>query len=179
MTNIAIQKEDGAIVPYLYLPDSDEPWDVFYLSICHGPVGDAIVAKELYQATGDKQYLDFYKKLSNALEAAGVTYKRSPGYWNDCICCGSAGVFLHFVDGYRLTGEKRYQQLAEKVADKLIGDAYKNAEGTRWYGAWTRVIPWNVDAYTGLYMGSAGGASALLSLYGTLTGKEITPIFEY
>ena len=179
LTNIAIQKEDGAIVPYLYLPDSDEPWDVFYLSICHGPVGDAIVAKELYQATGDKQYLDFYKKLSNALEAAGVTYKRSPGYWNDCICCGSAGVFLHFVDGYRLTGEKRYQQLAEKVADKLIGDAYKNAEGTRWYGAWTRVIPWNVDAYTGLYMGSAGGASALLSLYGTLTGKEITPIFEF
>ena len=53
LTNIAIQKEDGAIVPYLYLPDSDEPWDVFYLSICHGPVGDAIVAKELYQGKKD------------------------------------------------------------------------------------------------------------------------------
>lgn len=53
LTNIAIQKEDGAIVPYLYLPDSDEPWDVFYLSICHGPVGDAIVAKELSQGKKD------------------------------------------------------------------------------------------------------------------------------
>ena len=72
------------------------------------------MAKELYQATGDKQYLDFYKKLSNALEAAGVTYKRSPGYWNDCICCGSAGVFLHFVDGYRLTGEKKVSAAGRK-----------------------------------------------------------------
>lgn len=62
MTNIAIQKEDGAIVPYLYLPDSDEPWDVFYLSICHGPVGDAIVAKELYQATGDQTISGFLQK---------------------------------------------------------------------------------------------------------------------
>lgn len=62
LTNIAIQKEDGAIVPYLYLPDSDEPWDVFYLSICHGPVGDAIVAKELYQATGDQTIPGFLQK---------------------------------------------------------------------------------------------------------------------
>lgn len=179
LENIAINKEDASIVPYLYLENAEKPFDVFYLSLCHGPVGDAVVAKELYKVTNDSKYLDFYKRLTNALDQAGVTYKRSKGLWNDCICCGSAGIFLHFIDGYKLTGDEKYKQLATAIADKLIGDAFKNDEGTRWYNAWTRVMPWNVDAHIGLYMGSAGAASALVSLYGVLAGKEITQIFEF
>lgn len=179
LINIAIDKGDASIVPYLYTEGEEKQFDVFYLSMCHGPVGDGIVAKELYKATKEKKYLDFYKRLTNALDAAGVTYKRSAGLWNDCICCGSAGIFLHFIDGYKLTKEEKYKNLAEAIADKLIGDAYKNYEGTRWYNAWTRVMPWNVDAHIGLYMGAAGAASALVSLYGVLSGKEITPIFEF
>ncbi len=179
LINIAINKEDASIVPYLYLPDGQEPFDVFYLSLCHGPVGDGVVAKELYKVTKDQKYLEFYKRLSNALEQAGVTYKRSAGYWNDCICCGSSGVLLHFIDGMQWTDEPKYKKLATGVADKLVGDAYKNEEGTRWYNAWTRVMPWNVDAHIGLYMGSAGAGSALLSLYGALTGTKVSQIYEF
>lgn len=179
LENIAINKDDASIVPYLYLEDAPKPFDVFYLSLCHGPVGDAIVAKELYKVTNDQRYLSFYKRLTNALDQAGVTYKRSKGLWNDCICCGSSGIFLHFIDGYKLTGDEKYKKLATSIANKLIGDAFKNDEGTRWYNAWTRVMPWNVDAHIGLYMGSAGAASALISLYGVLAGKEITQIFEF
>ena len=179
LENIAINNDDASIVPYLYLPEGDKDFDVFYLSMCHGPVGDAIVAKELYKATKDERYLQFYKRLSNALDRAGVTYKRSPGYWNDCICCGSAGVLLHFVDGIGLIKDESYKTRAIGVADKLLGDAFKNDEGTRWYNAWTRVLPWNVDAHIGLYLGSAGAASALISLYGALEGKRITQIFEF
>lgn len=179
LTNIAINNGDASIVPYLYLPNEEKPFDVFYLSMCHGPVGDGIVAKELYKATKDEKYLDFYRRLTNALEQAGVTYKRSKGYWNDCICCGSSGVFLHFVDGLKLTGDEKYKKLSVDIADKLIGDAYRNEEGTRWYNAWTRVIPWNVDAHSGLYIGSAGAASTLLSLYGALSGVKITQIPEF
>lgn len=179
LINVAINKEDASIVPYLYLPDEKEPFDVFYLSLCHGPVGDGVAAKELYKATKDQKYLEFYKRLSNALEQAGVTYKRSAGYWNDCICCGSSGVLLHFIDGMQWTDEPKYKKLATGVADKLVGDAYKNKEGTRWYNAWTRVMPWNVDAHIGLYMGSAGAGSALLSLYGALTGTKVSQIYEF
>lgn len=179
LTDIAVDNGDASIVPYLYLLDEKKPYDVFYLSLCHGPAGDGVVAKELYRATGNKKYLDFYRRLSNALVQAGVTYKRSAGYWNDCICCGAAGVFLHFIDGYKLTGDKKYEELAKEVAVKLIGDAYSDDDGTRWYNAWTRVMPWNVDAHIGLYMGSTGDASALLALYAALSGKEITQIFEF
>lgn len=179
LENIAINNGDASIVPYLYLENAEEPFDVFYLSLCHGPAGDGVVAKELYKATKDEKYLNFYKRLTNALVDAGATYKKSKGLWNDCICCGTSGVFLHFIDGYKLTGEERYRDLAIQIADKMIGDAYKNHEGTRWYNAWTRVMPWNVDAHIGLYMGSAGAASTLVSLYGALEGKEITQIFEF
>jgi hypothetical protein len=65
------------------------------------------------------------------------------------------------------------------VADKLIGDSYSDDRGKRWYNAWTRVMPWNVDAHHGLYIGSAGCASALLSLYAALESKNITPIIEF
>ena len=179
LEKIAINDGDSSIVPYIYLPHSDKPFDVFYLSFCHGPAGDAIVAKELYKATQDEHYLSFYRRLSNALDEAGVTHKRSAGYWNDCICCGSAGVLLHFVDGIGLTDDEFYKTHALGVADKLLGDAFSNALGTRWYNAWTRVLPWNIDAYTGLFLGSAGVASSLVSLYGALKGKKITQIFEF
>lgn len=179
LENIAIKEDDAAIVPYIYWKDTGDVFDVFYLSMCHGPVGDGIVAKELYRVTKDEEYLKFYDKLTNALVKAGVPNKRSAGYWNDCICCGSSGALLHFVDGISTVGGAKYEELAKATARKLIGDAFRDEKGTRWYNAWTRVIPWNVDSHLGLYIGAAGSASALLSLYAKLEGKELTQIIEY
>lgn len=179
LKNIAIHDGEASIVPYLYLKDSDKPFDLFYLSLCHGPVGDAVVAKELYKATDDKEYLEFYHRLSNALIKADVSKKRSPGYWNDCVCCGASGVLLHFIDGYRFTGDEAYKEYAREIADKLVGDAYKDDKGIRWYNAWTRVMPWNVDSHLGLYIGAAGSASALLSLYGALENVPVTQLYEF
>lgn len=179
LENIAVKDGDSAIVPYIYWKDTGKAYDIFYLSLCHGPVGTAIVAKELYQATGDKDYIEFYRKLTNALVKAGVPNIRSAGYWNDCICCGSSGVLLHFIDGIDTIGDEKYERLAKETARKLIGDAFKDDKGIRWYNAWTRVIPWNVDSHLGLYIGAAGSASALLSLYGKLENKEITPLVEF
>lgn len=181
LENIAVRDEEAnaAIVPYIYWKETGEVFDVFYLSLCHGPAGDGIVAKELYEVTKDKHYLEFYQQLTNALVKAGVPNKRSSGYWNDCICCGSSGVLLHFVDGITTIGDEKYEKLAKETAKKLIGDAFKDDKGVRWYNAWTRVIPWNVDSHLGLYIGAAGSASALLSLYGKLENKGITSIYEF
>lgn len=179
LENIAVRDGDSAIVPYIYWKDTKKAYDVFYLSLCHGPVGTAIVSKELYKATGDKKYIDFYKKLTNALVKAGIPNVRSSGYWNDCVCCGSSGVLLHFIDGIDTIGEEKYERLAKETARKLIGDAFKDENGIRWYNAWTRVIPWNVDSHLGLYIGAAGSASALLSLYAKLENKSITPLIEF
>lgn len=180
LKSIAVDDGDASIVPYIYLEKEKKPYDVFYLGYCHGPVGDAITFRELYKATGDESYLAFYDRLTNALIKAGVPDKRSAGYWNDCICCGSSGVLLHFIAGSKTADDReKYLQYANRTAVKLVNDAYKDVDGYRWYNAWTRVKPWDVDSHLGLFIGAAGSASALLSLYGELKGIEITPLFEY
>ena len=177
LEKIAIYDEDAAIVPYLYFEEGGRPYDVYYLGYCHGPAGDGISVYELYKVTKDEKYLEFFKKLSNALINAGVPFKKSSGYWNDCLCCGSAGVIYHFLTAADI--DEKYLAYVKKTADKSIADAYKDEEGYRWYNAWTRVKPWSVDAHLGLYVGAAGSASALLATYARLEGKEITQLFEY
>jgi len=179
LKSIANNTENASIVPYLYFEGEENKYDVSYLGFCHGPVGDGIAVRELYNATKDETYLDFYTRLTEALVEAGVPYKRSSGYWNNCICCGASGVLLHFIEAAKLTENATYQSIAEQLANKLLNDAYKDADGKRWYDAWTRVKPWDVDAHIGLYVGSAGNASTLLTYYAKAVGKEITPIFEY
>lgn len=179
LKTIANNTENASIVPYLYFKGEENKYDVSYLGFCHGPVGDGIAVRELYKATGDEEYLDFYKRLTQALIEAGVPYKKSSGYWNNCICCGASGVLLHFIEAANLTGNTEYENIANQIAYKLLNDAYKDSEGKRWYDAWTRVKPWDVDAHIGLYVGSAGNASTLLTYYANQTGKNITKIFEY
>lgn len=177
LKKIAINEEDASIVPYLYFEKEKKPYDVFYLGYCHGPAGDGIALRELYKVTKDEEYLDFFRRLSQALIKAGVPDKKSAGYWNDCLCCGSAGVLYHFLTAADV--DEKYLRCARKTADKSIADAYKDEKGYRWYNAWTRIKPWDVDAHLGLYIGAAGSASALLALYAKLTGTKITALFEY
>ena len=177
LEKIAVKDEDSAIVPYIYILDEAKPYDVFYLGYCHGPAGDGIAANELYKVTGNEKYLDFFKKLSKALIKAGVPEKRSRGYWNDCLCCGSAGILYHFISASHF--DESYLSLAKRTADKTVTDAFKEESGYRWYNAWTRLEPQNVDAHTGLYIGAAGSGSALLALYAKLKNKKITPLYEY
>jgi len=177
LREIAINEGNASIVPYIYLEEEKKAYDILYLGYCHGPVGDGIAIWELYKATGDKSYLQFYKQLTEALVQAGLPEKRSAGYWNDCLCCGSAGVLLHFLKASDLN--KEYLSYAKRTANKTVGDAYKDKDGYRWYNAWTRIKPWDVDSHLGLFVGAAGSASALLSIYGKLENVDVTPLFEY
>lgn len=63
LKEIANNTEKASIVPYLYFKGRENKYDVSYLGFCHGPVGDGITVRELYLATGDKEYLDFITAL--------------------------------------------------------------------------------------------------------------------
>lgn len=179
LEKIAVKDDDSSIIPYIYLPDGDKPYDVYYLSLCHGPVGSAVVFKKLFKLTGDERYLEWIKRLNNALIKAGVPEKRSSGYWNNCICCGSSGILLHFISTDELLPGNANISLARRTANKLINDAYIDEQGRRWYDAWTRVKPWDVDSNLGLYIGDAGNASALLSLYASIKEIKLTELPEF
>jgi hypothetical protein len=58
------------------------------------------------------------------------------------------------------------------VARQLVSRATNlDSKGDRWYQAWTRVKPWEVNAETGYSIGASGVASALLHVHLAEQGK--------
>lgn len=172
--NIADYSEDGeaALVRYndTYLTD------LYYLGVCQGPVGTSRLFFKLYELTGEEKYKDFIEKLTKGILATGAPAKHSEGYWRtNCYCCGAAGMLEHFINVHKLTGKGEYLQAAYEAAETLIGEStYKN-ELRNWYTAWNRHEPESSDPYIGLYHGSTGCASSLLTLSQYIAGKDYLP----
>ncbi len=158
--SIATVQGDSALV-YYREPDLK---DLYYLGYCHGPAGTARLFYQLHKVTGEREYLEWTEKLARGIVRAGVPEKLSPGYWNvACQCCGSAAVTDLFLSLWLATGKTQYRDFARRVADQLISrEDNLDGKGDRWYQAWTRVKPWDVNAETGYKIGAAGIGAALI-----------------
>ncbi len=158
--SIATVDGDAALVHYRE-PDLT---DIYYLGYCHGPAGTARLFYQLYKVTGERQYLEWAEKLARGIVRSGVPEKLTPGYWNVvCQCCGSAAVTELFLSLSLASGKAEYGNFALRVADQLISrETDLDGKGYRWYQAWTRIKPWEVNAETGYKIGAAGVGAALL-----------------
>lgn len=172
--NIADYSEDGkaALVRY------NDPLasDLYYLGMCQGPIGISRLFYALYENTRNEEYLDFAIKLTNGILETGAPAVHTPGYWRTySYCCGAAGMLEHFISIYRLTNDDKYLDAAYDAADTLIGESYIDEAGRRWYTAWNRHEPHTAEAFTGLYLGSAGVAASFLALYQLIENGQILP----
>lgn len=183
LEGIAVGDEEAALIPYQDHPVTGPTNDKFYLGTCHGPAGHTLLFRILYEITGEEEYKDWMIRISRGTIRAGAPERFSWGFWNaQCQCCGTAGILEHFVHMYEFTGEKEFLDYAKRTARVLISDssvADEEPDKRKWYGAWTRTIPDKVVSYAGLYVGSAGCASALLSLYALDKDIKLTQLFEY
>ena len=183
LQGIAVGDEDAVLIPYQDHPVTGPTNDKFYLGTCHGPAGHTLLFRILYEITGEEEYKDWLIRISRGTIRAGAPERFSWGFWNaQCQCCGTAGILEHFVHIYEFTGEKEFLGYAKRTARILISDSSVSDEEPdqrKWYGAWTRTIPDKVVSYSGLYVGSAGCASALLSLYALDKNIKLTQLFEY
>ena len=161
--SIATVQGDSALV-YYREPDLT---NLYYLGYCHGPAGTARLFYQLHKVTGEPGYLEWTEKLARGIVRSGVPEKLTPGYWNvACQCCGSAAVTDLFVSLWRVTGKSHYLEFGRRVADQLISrEDDLDGKGYRWYQAWTRVKPWDVNAETGYKIGAAGIGAALLHVH--------------
>lgn len=161
--SIATVDGDSALV-YYREPDHK---DLYYLGYCHGPAGTARLFYQLHKVTGEREYLEWTEKLARGIVRSGVPEKLTPGYWNvACQCCGSAAVTDLFLSLWVATGKSQYREFARRVADQLISrEDDLDGKGYRWYQAWTRVKPWEVNAETGYKIGAAGVGAALIHTY--------------
>jgi lantibiotic modifying enzyme len=157
---IATLQGDSALVFYRE-PDLK---DLYYLGYCHGPAGTARLFYQLHQATGEAEYQEWAEKLGRGVIRSGVPEKLTPGYWNvACQCCGAAAEVDFFLSLWLATGKTEYRDFARRVADQLISrETNLDGKGYRWYQAWTRVKPWEVNAETGYKIGAAGIGAALV-----------------
>lgn len=105
-------------------------------------------------------------RSANWLLASGIPDPPKPinGYWNESVCCGTAGVGDFFLDLYRSTGKKEYLQAAEKMAAHLVKVAAATDQGYRWIQAEHRTTPDRKDAQTGFAQGAAGFGLFFLKL---------------
>ncbi len=173
--SIATVEGDAALVHYRE-PDLT---DIYYLGYCHGPAGTARLFYQLHKVTGDRQYLEWTEKLARGIVRSGVPEKLTPGYWNVvCQCCGSAAVTELFLSLWLSTGKAQYRDFALRVADQLISrESDLDGKGYRWYQAWTRVKPWEVNAETGYKIGAAGVGAALLHTHLAARGRYAAVLF--
>jgi lantibiotic modifying enzyme len=169
LQSIATVHGNAALIPYRF-PDLT---DVYYLGFCHGPAGTARTFYELYEVTREPDYLRWTDRLAQGVVQSGIPEDQTAGYWNVvCQCCGSAAVTDLFVSLWASTGRKDYLAFAQRVARQLVSRGSNlDGKGLRWYQAWTRVKPWEVNAETGYSIGAAGVGAALLHVHLAEQGK--------
>jgi lantibiotic modifying enzyme len=151
----------------LIFHDEPDNKSLYYLGWCHGPTGTARLFYRLFQATGDKNWLEWTRKSARGLLQSGIPEKETPGFWNNAgQCCGSAGVAEFFLDLYRATHEEPYLAFARRVNADLLARATRDAQGMRWIQAEHRARPELLVSQTGLMQGAAGIGLWLLHLDG-------------
>ncbi len=169
LQTIAAVHGDAALIPYRF-PDLT---DLYYLGFCHGPAGTARTFFELHRVTGEKEFQTWTDRLAQGVIQSGIPENLTPGYWNVvCQCCGSAAVVDLFIGLWASTGRTEYLAFARRVAEQLVSHATNlDGNGDRWYQAWTRIKPWEVNAETGYSIGASGVGAALLHVYLAEQGK--------
>ncbi|TWH87114.1 lanthionine synthetase-like protein [Novosphingobium taihuense] len=163
LMNLAVGNGKAALIPYA-LPDHP---DVFYLGFCHGAAGTARLFYKLHNLTGERLYLDWTSRLAEGILSAGAPELESRGMWNTVTqCCGVASHVTLFLGLWARYGNPEYLKVAQRAAATISSRSSNlDGKGAKWYMAWARVEPANVNAEAGYMIGASGIASALLHLH--------------
>ena len=161
----AIARTDGdACLIFHHEPD-DAGRSLYYLGWCHGPAGTARLWYRLWQATGDRAWLEWASRSARAVIASGIPERPTPGFWNNVgVCCGSAGVAEFFLAHHRATGDAASLAFARRVSAQILASATRDATGIRWPHAEHRTRPTEIAAQTGWMQGAAGIGAWFLHL---------------
>lgn len=144
--------------------EEQQPPELFYLGVCHGPPGTGRFMYLMYAITGDVTYLDWLEENFAGLLSTGAPEQRSVGLWqNFGLCCGDAGIGDYALFLFDVTGNSQYLRFAERVGGYLVG-ASQTRDGVSWRMAEHRNRPEFLESQTGYMQGAAGIGSFLLHL---------------
>ena len=161
----AIAQTDGDVCLIYHHEPDDAGRRLYYLGWCHGPAGTARLWYRLWQAIGDRAWLEWASKSARAIVESGIPDRPAPGFWNNAgVCCGSAGVAEFFLAHHRATGDAASLAFARDVSAQILASATRDASGIRWPHAEHRTRPAEIVAQTGWMQGAAGIGAWFLHL---------------
>jgi lantibiotic modifying enzyme len=150
----AIAHTDGDMCLVFHHEPDEAGRALYYLGWCR-----------LWEATGDRAWLEWAAKSARAIVASGIPERQTPGFWNNAgVCCGSAGVAEFFLAHHRATGDAASLVFARRVSAQILGAAVRDAQGIRWPHAEHRTRPADIAAQTGWMQGAAGIGAWFLHL---------------
>ena len=79
----AIAQTDGDVCLIFHHEPEEAGRRLYYLGWCHGPAGTARLWYRLWQATGDRAWLEWASKSARAIVGSGVPDRPAPGFWNN------------------------------------------------------------------------------------------------
>jgi lantibiotic modifying enzyme len=146
---------------------------MFYLGMCHGPVGTGRLFRLLGAITGDDSWAATERSLMHGLLSTGAPEQRSIGLWqNYGQCCGDAGIGDYCLAMFHATGEEVYLDVANRCAAYILSVSVAPGNGMRaWHQAEHRARPKFQQTQTGYMQGAAGIGSFLNHLATTHAGK--------
>jgi lantibiotic modifying enzyme len=161
----AIARTDGDSCLIVHHEPHDAGRPLYYLGWCHGPAGTARLWHRLWQATGDRTWLDWASRSARAIVASGIPDRPTLGFWHNAgVCCGSAGVAEFFLAHHRATGDAASLAFARRLSAQILASATRDAGGIRWPHAEHRTRPTELAAQTGWMQGAAGIGAWFLHL---------------
>ncbi len=142
----------------IYHDSSQAGKGIYYLGWCHGPAGTARLFYRLYQATGDRMWMEWANKSARALVANGGPERAvTPGEWDNVgMCCGIAAEAEFFLGMYHVTHDATYLEAATKGTARVLAKGTRDDKGLRWVQAEHRVKPELRLAQTGYMQGASG-----------------------
>ena len=160
--------ENGQLVPYR-LPDLS---DLYFMSYCHGPVGDSRVYELLYEITRDDKYRKEVEKFANGILNTNAPNVHSEGYWHFYgQCCGTAGMIEFFIDLNKEWPDDKFSKLTYEAGEKILSEGVLDTDGAKWPQAFWRVDPSHITIDLGYFDGAAGIAVSLIHIYQAAKGN--------
>ena len=145
--------------------EEQQPPELFYLGLCHGPVGTGRLMYLLSEITGDTDWSDWLADNVLGLTSTGAPEVRSTGLWqNYGQCCGDAGIGDYLLYLNRVAGNADYLALAMRFGDVVLNTAEQQGDRFHWRQAEHRTRPDFTESQTGYMQGAAGLGSFLLHL---------------
>lgn len=125
---VEVPDDGGCKWPH-YFPGHEQ---AFQTGWCHGPAGTTRLFLELAAITGDKTVLDTAEQGADWLLRTVPPAGRDDAFHNLYQCCGAAGIGNFFLDLFAVTGNEKYRDAAETIAQYLVKYQHRTGNGTCW-----------------------------------------------